>query len=151
MRVPQPRAGEKLVDVAEAQAEDVDRAVQAAKKVGRHPWQVEHQQPAFGPQLLPNLSAFLHCQAYDNGPWPRMTAAARGRVLTRLADIIEVRLKVEGGSLTSLHLRSQSARQNPLWAFSLQERCEELALLESLDSGKTLTQVGGGWQEQGAQ
>lgn len=30
-----PRTGDKLVDVAEAQVEDVDRAVKAAKKVGQ--------------------------------------------------------------------------------------------------------------------
>jgi acyl-CoA reductase-like NAD-dependent aldehyde dehydrogenase len=39
----EPAAGEKLAVVAEAQAEDVDRAVQAAKKVGRHPALVVRQ------------------------------------------------------------------------------------------------------------
>jgi acyl-CoA reductase-like NAD-dependent aldehyde dehydrogenase len=53
-------SGEKLVDVAEAQAEDVERAVQAARK------------------------------AFDEGPWPRMTGEQRGRVLLRLADLVEV-------------------------------------------------------------
>ncbi|KAL4449498.1 hypothetical protein ABPG77_007142 [Micractinium sp. CCAP 211/92] len=54
-----PRTGEKLLSVAEAQAEDVERAVQAAK------------------------------QAFDEGPWPRMTGEQRARVLLRLADLVE--------------------------------------------------------------
>ncbi|KAL4449497.1 hypothetical protein ABPG77_007141 [Micractinium sp. CCAP 211/92] len=74
-----PRTGEKLLSVAEAQAEDVDRAVQAAK------------------------------QAYDEGPWPRMTGEQRARVLLRLADLVE-------------------------------EHSDELALLETLNNGKTYTQ-----------
>lgn len=74
-----PRTGEKLVDVAEAQAEDVERAVQAARK------------------------------AFDEGPWPRMTGEQRGRVLLRLADLVE-------------------------------DHADELALLETLDNGKTYSQ-----------
>lgn len=74
-----PRTGEKLVDVAEAQAEDVDRAVRVAK------------------------------QAFDEGPWPRMTGEQRARVLLRLADLVE-------------------------------EHADELALLETLDNGKTFSQ-----------
>lgn len=60
-------SGEKLVDVAEAQAEDVERAVQAARK------------------------------AFDEGPWPRMTGEQRGRVLLRLADLVEVSERRGGG------------------------------------------------------
>ncbi|PRW56317.1 aldehyde dehydrogenase [Chlorella sorokiniana] len=71
--------GEKLCDCAEAMAEDVDAAVRAAK------------------------------DAYDNGPWPRMTGYQRGRILERFADLVE-------------------------------EHGDELALLETLDNGKTYTQ-----------
>ncbi|EFN58462.1 hypothetical protein CHLNCDRAFT_50233 [Chlorella variabilis] len=68
-----PRTGEKLVDVAEAQAEDVDRAVRAAKK------------------CLPYFPFNLGYppQAYDDGPWPRMTAEKRSRVMFRLTDLVE--------------------------------------------------------------
>lgn len=54
-----PATGGKLLDVPYASADDVDRAVQAARR------------------------------AFDKGPWPRMTPAERGRVLTRVADLIE--------------------------------------------------------------
>ena len=54
-----PRTGEVIARVAEGDAEDVDRAVVAARK------------------------------AFDEGPWPRMTAYERSRILLRFADLIE--------------------------------------------------------------
>jgi aldehyde dehydrogenase (NAD+) len=55
-----PATGEKIVDVAEADEADVNLAVKAAKK------------------------------AFDrNAPWRRMSAADRGRLLNRLADLVE--------------------------------------------------------------
>eukprot|EP00249_Psilotum_nudum_P010106 c22338_g1_i1 orf=331-1821(+) len=54
-----PRTGEVIVQVAEADKEDVDIAVKAAKK------------------------------AFEEGPWPRMSGTERGRILFKWADIIE--------------------------------------------------------------
>ncbi|MED3553475.1 aldehyde dehydrogenase family protein [Cytobacillus praedii] len=54
-----PCNGEVLADVSEAQTEDVDKAVHAAKN------------------------------AFEEGPWSRMSAAERGKLMYRLADLIE--------------------------------------------------------------
>lgn len=54
-----PRTGNVIADVAEGEAEDVNRAVSAARK------------------------------AFDEGPWPKMTAYERSRILLRFADLIE--------------------------------------------------------------
>jgi aldehyde dehydrogenase (NAD+) len=55
-----PATGEKIVDVAEADEADVNLAVKAARK------------------------------AFDrNSPWRRMSAADRGKLLNRLADLVE--------------------------------------------------------------
>jgi len=53
-----PATGEKLTDVAEAFAEDVDLAVIAAR------------------------------EAFENGPWSKFTARERGRVLYKIADLL---------------------------------------------------------------
>lgn len=73
-----PATGDVIAEVAEGQAADIDRAVKAARK------------------------------ALESGPWPKLDAADRGRLLLRLADLVE-----------------RDAR--------------ELALLETLNSGKTIT------------
>lgn len=54
-----PRTGDPICSVAKAGPEDVDRAVAAAKK------------------------------AFTAGPWPRMPAVQRGKVLLKIADLIE--------------------------------------------------------------
>ena len=54
-----PATEEVLAEVAEGTAEDVDRAVRAARN------------------------------AFDDGPWPQFSARQRGRLLYRLADLIE--------------------------------------------------------------
>jgi aldehyde dehydrogenase (NAD+) len=54
-----PATGTVITEVAEGDKADVDRAVQAARR------------------------------AFDNGPWSRMTARERGRLLYKLADLIE--------------------------------------------------------------
>lgn len=54
-----PRTGEVIAHIAEGDAEDTNRAVAAARK------------------------------AFDEGPWPRMTAYERSKILLRLADLIE--------------------------------------------------------------
>jgi aldehyde dehydrogenase (NAD+) len=54
-----PSTGEEICQVAEADAADVDKAVQAARR------------------------------AFDQGPWKKMRASERGRLLHRLADLIE--------------------------------------------------------------
>ncbi|KAK4715798.1 hypothetical protein R3W88_014136 [Solanum pinnatisectum] len=54
-----PRTGEVIAHIAEGDAEDINRAVAAARK------------------------------AFDEGPWPRMTAYERSKILLRLADLIE--------------------------------------------------------------
>ncbi|XP_078159506.1 aldehyde dehydrogenase family 2 member B7, mitochondrial-like [Carex rostrata] len=54
-----PRTGEVIAHVAEGDAEDINLAVNAARK------------------------------AFDEGPWPRMTAYERSRILLRFADLID--------------------------------------------------------------
>src|SRR5262245_18537629 len=58
-----PATGTVLAQVAEADKEDVNRAVAAARK------------------------------AFDSGPWSRMTGSQRGRLLWKLADLIEQHLE----------------------------------------------------------
>ena len=54
-----PATGLAITTVAQGGAEDVDRAVRAARR------------------------------AFEDGPWPRLAAAERARLMTRLADAIE--------------------------------------------------------------
>src|SRR6516162_878731 len=54
-----PATGETICQVAEGDKADIDRAVKAARK------------------------------AFEEGPWPKMSAAERGRLLLKLADLIE--------------------------------------------------------------
>jgi len=54
-----PATGEEICRVAEADAADVDKAVQAAR------------------------------EAFEKGPWRKMAAAERGKLLYKLADLIE--------------------------------------------------------------
>eukprot|EP00258_Populus_trichocarpa_P029284 XP_024445303.1 aldehyde dehydrogenase family 2 member C4 [Populus trichocarpa] len=54
-----PRTGEVIARVAEGDKEDVDLAVKAAR------------------------------QAFDDGPWPRMSGAVRGRIMMKYADLID--------------------------------------------------------------
>lgn len=54
-----PATGEVICEVAEGDKADVDLAVKAARK------------------------------AFEEGPWPKMNASERGRLLNRLADLIE--------------------------------------------------------------
>ena len=55
---PDPATGETLAHVAEGEAEDINRAVRAARK------------------------------AFEDGPWSRMTASERGRIIWRIGDLI---------------------------------------------------------------
>jgi aldehyde dehydrogenase (NAD+) len=73
-----PATGEAICQVAEGDKADIDLAVKAARK------------------------------ALESGPWARMDAAERGRLLFKLADLVE-------------------------------KNAEELAALESLNCGKTIT------------
>src|SRR6266700_3931450 len=54
-----PATGETICQVAEGDKADVDLAVKAARK------------------------------AFEEGPWPKMSPAERGRLVNRLADLIE--------------------------------------------------------------
>lgn len=54
-----PTTEEKIVSIQEADAKDVDNAVKAARK------------------------------AFDGGPWRRMSACDRGRIMYKFADLIE--------------------------------------------------------------
>lgn len=54
-----PRTGEVIAHVAEGEGEDINRAVSAARK------------------------------AFDEGPWPKMTAYERTKIMLRCADLIE--------------------------------------------------------------
>jgi gamma-glutamyl-gamma-aminobutyraldehyde dehydrogenase len=58
-KVVSPRDGQVLVEVADAGAPEVDAAVAAARR------------------------------AFDSGPWPRLAPAERGRILIRLAELLE--------------------------------------------------------------
>jgi phenylacetaldehyde dehydrogenase len=55
---PDPATGETLARVAEGEAEDINRAVEAARR------------------------------AFDQGPWGRMTTSERGRIIWRIGDLI---------------------------------------------------------------
>jgi phenylacetaldehyde dehydrogenase len=54
-----PATGDVLAQIAEADREDVERAVRAARR------------------------------AFESGPWPAMTASERGRLLWKLADLLD--------------------------------------------------------------
>src|SRR5262245_34715126 len=54
-----PATGHVLVEVAQADKEDIDRAVRAARR------------------------------AFDAGPWRKMTGAERGRLMWKLADLVD--------------------------------------------------------------
>jgi phenylacetaldehyde dehydrogenase len=58
-----PATGEVLAQVAEGGKQDIDLAVKAARK------------------------------AFDSGPWPRMTASERGKLVWKLADLMEQHLE----------------------------------------------------------
>src|SRR5580693_66372 len=58
-----PATGEVLARVAEGDREDIDRAVKAA------------------------------CRAFESGPWPEMSPSQRGRLLSKLADLLESHLE----------------------------------------------------------
>src|SRR6266487_2484047 len=73
-----PATGEVITYVAEGDKADVDRAVKAARK------------------------------AFEQGPWRRMSARERGRLVHKLADLIE-------------------------------KHSDELAMLETLDNGKPIS------------
>jgi phenylacetaldehyde dehydrogenase len=60
---PNPATGERLADVAHGDAEDVDRAVRAARS------------------------------AFDAGPWRTMSPSERGRIIWRIGDLIEQNLE----------------------------------------------------------
>ena len=60
---PNPATGDVLAHVAEGDREDIDRAVKAARK------------------------------AFEGGPWHRMTPSERGRLIWKLADLIEAHLE----------------------------------------------------------
>jgi phenylacetaldehyde dehydrogenase len=55
---PNPATGETLAHVAEGEAEDINRAVKAARR------------------------------AFENGPWSTMTTSERGRIIWRIGDLI---------------------------------------------------------------
>src|ERR1700722_9715338 len=55
---PNPATGDTLAKIAEGDAEDIDRAVRAARK------------------------------AFDAGPWGRITPSERGRIIWRIGDLI---------------------------------------------------------------
>jgi phenylacetaldehyde dehydrogenase len=66
-----PATGEILSQVAEGDREDINRAVQAARA------------------------------AFDTGPWPRLSASERGRLIWKIADLLEQNLE-EFAQLESL-------------------------------------------------
>ncbi|RLM80543.1 aldehyde dehydrogenase family 2 member B7, mitochondrial-like [Panicum miliaceum] len=105
-----PRTGEVIARVAEGDSEDIDRAVAAARR------------------------------AFDEGPWPRMTAY--------------VRTPSTAPHIGTAHAGGSRSRHGHRGLVSLQERCrvllrfadlieqhaDEIAALETWDNGKTLAQ-----------
>jgi phenylacetaldehyde dehydrogenase len=69
---PNPATGETLARVAEGDAEDINRAVRAAR------------------------------QAFESGPWSRMTPSERGRIIWRIGDLILEHANTELAQLESL-------------------------------------------------
>ncbi|TDJ16991.1 MAG: aldehyde dehydrogenase family protein, partial [Gammaproteobacteria bacterium] len=59
----EPATGEVIAHVAEGEKEDIDRAVKAARK------------------------------AFESGPWPNMTPSQRGKLIWKLADLLEQNLE----------------------------------------------------------
>ena len=57
-QTPDPATGDTLARIAEGDAEDIDRAVRAARR------------------------------AFEDGPWSRMTPSERGRIIWRIGDLI---------------------------------------------------------------
>ena len=55
---PDPSTGDTLAHIAEGDAEDIERAVRAARR------------------------------AFDDGPWGRLTASERGRIIWKIGDLI---------------------------------------------------------------
>ncbi|HTW98671.1 MAG TPA: aldehyde dehydrogenase family protein, partial [Acidimicrobiales bacterium] len=55
---PNPATGETLAQIAEGDAEDIDRAVRAARR------------------------------AFESGPWATMSPSERGRIVWRIGDLI---------------------------------------------------------------
>src|SRR5438132_6810370 len=82
-----PATGETICQVAEGDKADIDLAVKAARK------------------------------AFESGPWPKMSAAERGRLMHKLADAIEANID-ELASLETLDngkpLRDSRAADLPL-------------------------------------
>ena len=76
-----PATGEVITEIASAQPEDVDRAVQAARN------------------------------AFDDlsGPWRKMTASERGKLIWKVADLLEKNLE-EFAQLESLDNGKQIGR-----------------------------------------
>src|SRR6266404_3204612 len=66
-----PATGEVITQVAEGDMEDVDRSVKAARS------------------------------AFDHGPWSKMTASQRGRLIWKMGDLLEEHLE-EFAELESL-------------------------------------------------
>src|ERR1700722_2216285 len=60
---PNPATGGRLADVAYGEAEDINRAVKAARR------------------------------AFDVGPWPQMTPSERGKIVWRIGELIEENLE----------------------------------------------------------
>ncbi len=69
----EPALGEVLTEVAEAGVEDVDRAVRAAR------------------------------EAFDSGPWAKLAPSERGRLLWRLADLVEA----DADAIATIETRNQ--------------------------------------------
>ncbi|KAA8534995.1 hypothetical protein F0562_029998 [Nyssa sinensis] len=59
-----PRTGEVITRIAEGDKEDIDFAVKAAR------------------------------YAFDNGPWPRLSGSARGRIMMKYADLINENVEI---------------------------------------------------------
>src|SRR5258706_8358589 len=110
-----PATGEILAQVAEGDRQDIDAAVKAARK------------------------------AFDSGPWSRLTASERGKLVWKLADLLEEHLEEfatletldNGKPLTvaraaDVPLAAAMFRYMPGWAPKLEGITIPLALPHSL-------------------
>jgi len=84
-----PATGDVVTEVPEAEEEDVNRAVLAARR------------------------------AFDDGPWPRMSPSERGRMIWKLADLLEQHLE-EFAEIESLdNGKPRTSRASPMCRWPL--------------------------------
>ena len=80
-----PATGEVLAQVAEGEKPNIDRAVQAAR------------------------------EAFDQGTWRRITTSERGKLIWKLADLLEAHLAVWTKDIRKAHRIAAELRAGTVW------------------------------------